>query len=85
MQVVYDWTRTNVRGKRFLQLSRNGKKIGTVKTMGDWEEGWSYRAYAGGKQLGFFDTMTAAKIAVEQHLNVSSKKEKRKPQPKRIK
>lgn len=38
--------------------------------------GFCYHAYIGGKKIGQYKTSTEAKIAVEQYLNISTKKQK---------
>ena len=101
MKPTYEWKWQRNKGKHFLVLLKDGKKIGTAKQLWGWnmmqicscwpdyncyglnydeleEKGPNFIAYVGGKQLaGRFDSMTDAKIAVEQALGVSTKKEKR--------
>jgi hypothetical protein len=93
--MTYEWKwKRAAKRKTFLELLRDGKKIGSVslkeqladadgRTREDmWED--VYVAYKGGGNIGDYATMTEAKIAVEKALGVSTKKSKKKPQPERI-
>lgn len=89
-----EWKWHRRKQKSALVLYKDGKKIGCVSLKetlvvhpytdaGEYNP-WMdfYVAYKGGGRIGEFDTMTEAKIAVETALGVSTKKSKKKPEPK---
>lgn len=89
--MIYEWKWKRANKKTFLELLRDGRKIGSVSlkeqyAAPDADEMWEdvYVAYKGGGNIGDYATMTEAKIAVEKSLGVSTKKSKKKPEPKRI-
>jgi len=92
---VYEWIRKRPNGQNMLFLMKDGKKVGGTKeiwyakecgcgAIGIWEctcGACQFRGFVGGGMFGKFSTHTEAKIAVEQKLGVSTKKEKKKPEP----
>lgn len=96
IQPVYEWIRKRPGGQNMLFLMKDGKKIGGTKEVwyqklcvcGSWDmwncncDAIKFRGFVGGGKIGTFPTQTAAKIGVEQHLGVSTKKAKKKPEPK---
>jgi len=96
-QITYEWFWKRANKKHFLVLTKDGKKIASVRdylftpqcdcgpdhncygptrTELEYHHGPGYHAYIGGKKIGQFLTSTEAKIAVEQYLNISTKKRK---------
>lgn len=81
---VYEWTWRRNNGKHFLQLNKDGNKIGSVRkymrmSQHDYKSEYCkppYVAYAGGKKLGYFYSMIDGKISVEKYLGILTMKKK---------
>ena len=77
--MAYEWKWKRANGKHFLELLKDGKKIGHTQQIwlpcvcGAYPcQCFQFEAYKGGGKIGAFPAMTDAKIAVEQALGVST-------------